>query len=403
MIKEKLSFSKIFFWVGIISLLLIYIILWAQMITSPAQRTGTDFISFYTAGRVAQEQGIHSVYNIAYQLSVQESLLGFPIANNQPLLYNHIPFLIPLLAPIMLDSYTASFFLWLFIQIMLYGLSFYTLSQLFPKIWLKETRLKLVTSALLFFPLFTSLIIGQDTPLLFLGVSLFVYGIFNKNDFLAGAGLAITTVRPHLTLVLALPLFFKNRRVFSYFLGISTFLALFSIGILGFDGTKEFINILTISGEGTWYGMKEASMFNLGGLLMRVFPFLSLAIIHVITWITYVLSIVTMSIYWKNTTDKHSPALSFSIILSLFFAPHLHYHDLALLIIPFFLVLIAGKLPVSQKDIHLVPLAISLVLIFTQPIPLFYYSLPYLLMISLIIFTQKESKTYKNTDLSPNA
>ena len=149
--------------------------------------------------------------------------------------------------------------------------------------------------------------------------------------------------------------------------------------------------------------MKEASMFNLGGLLMRVFPFLSLAIIHVITWITYVLSIVTMSIYWKNTTDKHSPALSFSIILSLFFAPHLHYHDLALLIIPIFLVLIAGKLPVSQKDIHLVPLAISLVLIFTQPIPLFYYSLPYLLMISLIIFTQKESKTHKNTDLSPNA
>ena len=65
------------------------------MITSPEQRTGTDFIAFYTAGRIAQEQGIHDVYNIAYQQSVQENLLGFPIANNQPLLYNHIPFLIP--------------------------------------------------------------------------------------------------------------------------------------------------------------------------------------------------------------------------------------------------------------------------------------------------------------------
>ena len=402
MIEKKLSFSKIFFWVSVISLLLIYIILWMQMIATPKLRTGTDFIAFYTAGRVAQEKGVDNVYNIAYQQNLQESLLGFSIANNQPLLYNHIPFLIPLLALIMQNSYTASFFLWFLLQIMLYGISFYILFQLLPKVWTKETKLKLIIGGLLFFPTFSSLLIGQDTPFLFLGVSLFVYGILNKNDFLAGAGLALTTVRPHLSLVLALPLFFKNRRVFGYFLGISSLLAFFSIAILGIEGTKEFLRILTISGTGKWYGMKEASMFNLTGLLRRILPFLDIALIHIISWVTYALSIIAISIYWKNCTHPLL-VLSFSIIFSLFFAPHLHYHDLTLLLIPILFVLMSGKLPVSQENLPLVPLGISLLLIFTQPIPFLYYSLPYLLMILLVLFQKKGAKVHKNTNSFPNA
>ena len=65
--KKTISFSKIIFWTGAISLLLVYIILWAEMIASPSERTGTDFIAFYSAGRIAQERGSSKVYDIDLQ------------------------------------------------------------------------------------------------------------------------------------------------------------------------------------------------------------------------------------------------------------------------------------------------------------------------------------------------
>ena len=378
-----------FFLAGTVSLLLVYVILWMQMIVSPAERTGTDFIAFYTAGRVAQEHGIPNVYNIAYQQDVQENLLGFSLADNQPLLYNHLPFLVPLLALITQDNYVASFFLWMLIQLALYGASFYILAQLPSNLWTDKTRRNLVVSGILFFPIFVSLLLGQDTAFLFLGVSLFVYGALHKKDPLSGIGLALTTVRPHLTLVLALPLLFKNRKAFGYFSIFGGLLALFSVGILGLEGTRNFIQILTISGEGTWYGMKETSMFNLIGLLTRAFTFLDPNAIHIIGWSAYILSTIILSLFWVRAETVKSYQLSLAILFSIFFAPHLHYHDLSLLIIPILLVLGSGKLPVDQNNLPLVPLAISLLLIFTQPVPALYFSLPYFLLILLVVFMQK--------------
>ena len=194
-----------------------------------------------------------------------------------------------------------------------------------------------------------------------------------------------------------------QKKFLLYFIGLASLLVLFSIGILGIAGSRDFIQILIISGKGTGYGTNEIAMFNLIGLLTRIFPALSFNSIHLIGWLAYLISIITLSTIWARTGTIKTPHLSLAIIFSLFFAPHLHYHDLTLLIIPIFLLLISEKLPISQENLPLVPLAISFILIFTQPIPFLYYSLPYLLMLSLIIFMQREFRTHKNTGSFPNA
>jgi len=199
-----------------------------------------------------------------------------------------------------------------------------------------------------------------------------------------------------------LPLFFKNKKAFAYFLGFSGILALFSVAVLGIEGTKNFVQILTISSNGAWYGMKEDAMFNLIGILVRIFPSSNINIIHIVGWSAYLFAIIFISISWKRTETLKEEHLNTAIILSLFFAPHLHFHDLSLLIIPTLSILSSRKISATQENLALIPLGMSFLLIFTQPVSLLYYSLPYLLMLLLIIFTQRETKIHKNTNSFPS-
>ena len=54
----QFKLQRIFVLAGMLSLFVVYLILWGRMIVNPADRTGTDFIAFYAAGRVAQENGL---------------------------------------------------------------------------------------------------------------------------------------------------------------------------------------------------------------------------------------------------------------------------------------------------------------------------------------------------------
>lgn len=150
----------------------------------------------------------------------------------------------------------------------------------------------------LFFPGFYSVLNGQDTAFLLLGAVFLMVGVINKNDALAGLGLSLMTVRPHIALALAIPFLFQRRKVFVYFCAGASALAAFSHLMLGEKGVQEFINILSISAKGKWYGMNEAGMYNLVGLLSRTFPTLS-DDIRVFGCIMYFGGILALCILWK--------------------------------------------------------------------------------------------------------
>src|SRR5512147_2558192 len=86
---------------GTISFLVIYAAWWGRMIADPVERTSSDFISFYSAGRVAQTYGFASIYNADDQQAFEQDVVGFPLVKGQVLLYNHMPYLAPLLAVVM--------------------------------------------------------------------------------------------------------------------------------------------------------------------------------------------------------------------------------------------------------------------------------------------------------------
>lgn len=368
--SKQINFQFVIRFVLILSLIIIYIFQWGTMIFTPSLRTGTDFMAFFAAGKVTQSHGFSNIYNIDLQQTVQESIVGFPLADGQVLLYNHVPYLVPILSALVSEDYIGSFARWAVLLLIIHVVA--TIFIIRNTENAQESVL--IFGAILFFPFFQSLLLGQDTSFLFLGIALWSIGLIKKRDWLAAIGLALTSVRPHLCIVMAAPLLFRNHRILWRFLIVISILILTSLLLIEKNGTFEFIAVLQISAEGTWYGMHEADMINLIGMAARTLPFLDADIIRMAGWIGYLIGIMLTVLLWQRD-QRLTTKIGGTLILALFFAPHLHYHDLTVLLIPFLLLNIKDSRFSDQ------PLVISLFMLILKPL---YYVIPYLLYGSLM-------------------
>ena len=385
---EKVNYRRIFIIAGTGALLLSYLGIWLRMINDPVERTGSDFIHFYSAGRIAQIHGPEHVYNLRLQHDFEEAQVGFEVADNQFLPYNHMPFLIPLLQLTMSTDYVQSFYRWVACMIAVYLLGLIVLRQLCQAMAADIRSVHtLIIGGLLFLPFFVSLMNGQDTAILFLGTTMWAYGLITRNSWLAGAGLSLTLIRPHISLLLALPMLFHDRKVFlSYGIG-SGLLAAISFLILGVQGTQEFIAMLLLSAGGEGYGIKPEAMFNLIGGLTRLVPWLTGDQIRLVGWLVYGLTVIGLCVFWKKQNWTTYP-IGLTVILALFVAPHLYFHDLTILLISITgLYLFSDETGTpSTLTVAISPIVISLLFLVSNISPYLQYLVPYLVMTGLAMY-----------------
>ena len=145
-----------------------------------------------------------------------------------------------------------------------------------------------------------------------------------------------------------------------------------SLAVLGVEGMRGFINLLLVSASGEWYGLKEPAMVNLIGLLWRFMPGLGGDTIHWIGWVAYGITLIGLCVLWARSREITEKQLGVAIIVSLFAVPHLHYHDLSLLIVALLpgLVILVRRGLLSARDASLAPLAISFILLISSLVPL---------------------------------
>ncbi len=378
---------------GIISLLIIYVVWWGRMIADPVQRTSADFISFYSAGRVAQLHGMASIYNAQYQQDVEQDVVGFPLVKGQVLLYNHMPYLAPLLALVFNENYVASFERWLLILIAVYLIGTQFLIKSLFMTEKAEIQFALFASTLTFFPLFISLWQGQDTAFLYLGVVFWCVGILKKQNWLIAAGLALVTVRPHISIALALPLLIKNRGAWWRSVLLIGLLALISLLLVNIQGAMEYVNRLLVSSDATWFGMKPEAMLNLLGLLLRSVQFPNPGLASWTGWLIYLAGIILIGILWYRSRVIDDRVLGLSILIAVVTAPHLHLHDLTLLIFPLLFITRARRVTRSEPGWVLLLLGASLCLLIAMLVDVIYYIVPYLLFVVLgwLLLVHEES------------
>ena len=211
-------------------------------------------------------------------------------------------------------------------------------------------------------------------------------GLLLDRDPMAGLGLALTTVRPQITVLLAVPFLFRRQRVFVWFCLGTLCLAITSLLLLGEAGTRAYLASLLTSMGGEAYGMKEEAMVNLIGLMRRLAPSLATETVHTVGWIVYLLALVGLCLVWARSHAIAAPQAGLAAGLSILTVPHLHYHDLTLLLVLLVAVmLVVGEKYLADKDVALLPLGLSLILLFSNFPPILKFNLPYLVVILLIL------------------
>jgi hypothetical protein len=368
---------------GIMFLISIYILMTVKYISSPGIVKEADFKIFYTAGRLADSGAIKQLYNIQAQLGVQEALIGHSLDQNELLPFNHPPLLVPILQIITTPDYLSSYLRWLVVMICLLGASGYVIIRAWREKKVgRGYSLLILAVLLLFYPVFISLLKGQDTPFFLLGGILWLYGILTQNDPLAGLGLAMLIIRPQIAVILSVPFLFNRRKVWWWFVGGAAVLTLYSLILVGFGAAGDFIHLLLISAVGQGYGLTQGAMFNFNGMMLRIFPHINIDLVHGLAWGLFVLATASLSIIWKTSAQISMKHLILAICLSLFAAPHLHYHDLAFLIVSFFglgLIIIPFGKPAILAYTSLIIIA-SIILLLGEWWDPLRFSFPYLLM-----------------------
>lgn len=210
--------------------------------------SSSDFMGFYTEGRIFKQGARSGLYDPNVQMSYQHRIFG---RVEPTLVYDHPPFEILVFWPLAYLPYPVAYLLWDLLNLVLLAWSLYLLRPFAGNIDTKS-RLTLTLAAL--FPLISTLREGQnEIPLLLACVGAFVC-LKKRREFAAGCALGAGLFRfqfvlPLLIVFLAL----KRWRIILGSAAVAAFLGLLSLALVGWAGIQDYIKlVLTLAKSGAF-------------------------------------------------------------------------------------------------------------------------------------------------------
>jgi hypothetical protein len=348
---------------------------------------GLDFLTYYSAGYIARYISPSQMYDLDFQRQIQDSIVSLD-QQERFYPYNHPPILAPLLELAVSKVFLASYLRWVVIMIMFLILSLGILAKLMSDLkWNQGHILLTLLSGFLFYPAMVAFLRGQDSSFLLLGVSLWAFGLITSNNAVAGLGLALVMIRPQIALVLALPFLFKKQRVWWWFALWAFIILILSCLYIGPSGLLGFARVLIFSGQGLGFDIDKMATFM--GAILRWQPGIDPGLFHTIGYIAYGLSITFLCGLWARSNEIGFKQINIAILTAIIFVPHLHGHDLIILLIPAIgaISILSDKKILEMDFLILLPMILSLLLIIND---LFAMKLIiYLLVFSLALISWK--------------
>jgi hypothetical protein len=132
--------------------------------------------------------------------------------------------------------------------------------------------------------------------------------------------------------------------------------------------------------------MNQNAMYNLLGLIIRLFPGLSLVAIRQTAWGIYAAGGLGAGVFFWRSHIKPDIKFAMLVVTALLLEPHLFYHDLSLLLIPIFILLRESRIQkaLNLKTILLLPTAIGFLLFLSNANEFLHYSSAYVLMAAIV-------------------
>jgi len=376
-----------------VGLAVIYTALFFQM-RRQLQEGYSDFISFYTAGKILQRGVPSQLYDLKLQSEIQRD-----VAPTVEIRQSALPFVRPafeawIFWALAHLSYGAAFLVWNLFSCVCLILGVLCLWREIPGLQ-NISPLLTVAVSLTYFPVFFTILQGQDSILLFSVYAMGYRALRRDRAFVAGMTLGLGIFKFPLLIPFLVP--FAVKRKFSVVLGFvltSTVLAAVSIATVGLSTAAYYPKYLLSVNQLARGVNRPQDMTNLRGLLSSLLPALpsrsGLFLLALLSVLLLGFVIRQWSLPGSDNGTGFSLGIALNLVVTILVSYHCHAFDWTVLLLPIGLVL--GVL-LSDEPMAAGPRRLLIWLLATlmfsplYPVVAFTAHTPSLLAILLIGFT----------------
>jgi hypothetical protein len=344
MTVSKLKFSVFLYLSGMV--MIHAAVVWS--VREQIRKGYSDFSIYYCAGTIVRQGQGRQLYDSATQFNVQRAFSPQATLRVDALPYNHPPFEALLFAPLAYLDYPSAFALWALANLaMLLSLPFLLQPELhhlrnYPwPLW--------ILAALAFFPIFLSLLQGQDAILLLFLYTLAFVCLRKKRDLLAGLWLALGLFKPHLILPFLFLLLVQGRKKVLYgALPMAAILVGVSLAVVGWEGCRLYPRyVLHLESTMAHGAIMPADMPNVRGILYLLLHGSSR--VGPATLVASAGLLLLAAWRCRDRTNLFSLKFSLAAVATILVSYHALGHDLSMLMLP---VLLVANESLGKEDIR---------------------------------------------------
>lgn len=339
-----------------LTLLILYPLNWALSISQNGGLEGvariSDFVSTLTGARIISEGNGAQLYDLAVQREAQVRVRAplFTVDEGQILPYNHLPFEALLIAPIIDLPYSVAFVFWTLLNAVALGLALFTMQRVLP-----INRAVLFIALLAFVsyqPLFRAFILGQNSPLVLLGLCGTYAALRRGREGWAGASLLLVALKPQMLPLVGLLLLLERRwKTLAIFAALLVALCVAVMPVLGPAWPLDYARLLV--GVANWNeaaAIDPTIMHNWRGLAANLFggwapalvtplfALLSLASVALFIWAWPRSRSIVEAAPNPTAIGRRDLLWALTVIVALLTSLHVNPHDLTLLLLPAWIV-----------------------------------------------------------------
>jgi len=333
-----------------------------------------DFTIFYSAGQIVRQGMGHDLYDEAVEWRVQQQVAPHVMTRKAALPYMHAPYEVLVFLPFSYFSYRQAYVLWNLANLAILAALPFLLKPYLPA--LQQYQPALWTLAFLaFFPVFLTMLEGQDIILLLLLYALAFVALKKNAWFAAGCWLTLGLFRVQLVVpFLLVMLLTKKWKLLAGSLLTAAGLAMVSAAIIGWQGVVRYPSyIWSLEHHLGRSILPPRDSPNLRGLIDQMFG--SWASSHVI--LAAVIAVSAAAIFllvrkWHGARqdEPHQLDLLFSVTLTvtLLVSYHGMFYDFTLLLLPVLVVLNHVLLGTSKTPALRISILAPIAILFCTPL-----------------------------------
>lgn len=386
----KAKVINVFLFCALLSLILA-VLFWENFVNA----LGSDLVSFLTGAKIIREGLGENLYSLTYQYKIQKEIVT-PHWENFLLPFRNLPlfalFFVPLTFLPLLTSYKIYTLFLVFMTLFISRFSLKVFKNLKGSFWF--------VLPFIFYPSFGSIFAGQVSIMLLLLFLLIYFHLKKDNPFRVGllSGLLLLKIQ----YTVAIPLLFfliKSKKDFFRGFFISTLIVVLGSVLISGPALFEDYPRMVVTTQNTTFGTKDTNMFTLYSGLSQI-TLLPKSEIFLANLVLYLLAVIIFFVNYKRLRLD----INFAILtlLTLIFSVHGVNHDLAILVLPIWL--LVNRLKDKNKSGTLLVLAIFTLILspLTSVLKISYFtSFLFLFSVALLLWFQENPERSRRGELNP--